>query len=258
MSIPPDSFPRDGSEREAQVSDALIDLADTLADDFQLDHLPARVAGHCLDLLDIDDAGVMLTEPDGMLRLAAATSHDVRLIARIELEAGEGPCRTALLKAAAVDHTLSAVPTPPWPRFSARAHQAGYSSVHAIPIHLRNHTLGVLALFLRCAGRLPDSDRHLARALATATALAVLQHTALARHRTTAGQLQQALVTRTVIEQAKGFLAARHTTDPTNAFQWMRAHARHHHLRLADLAHDIVDGTFTLVPPGSGNHLGHR
>ncbi|MEU7261625.1 MULTISPECIES: GAF and ANTAR domain-containing protein [Streptomyces] len=248
---PPDPSAKNGPPRlprEARITAALIDLADTLVDDFDPAEFLYRVAEHCMDLLDIGDAGVMLALPGGPLRLVAASSERVRLVELFELDASEGPCCTAFHQATPVDHTLNATPSPRWPRFSTRAHSAGYTSVHATPIRLRADTIGVLNLFRRVPGPLLQTDRHLARALADATAISLLQQTTLDQHRTVRAQLEKALDTRTIIEQAKGFLTARHETDPDTAFHHMRAHARHHHLRLVDLARDIVNGT-TVIPP---------
>ncbi|MEV0258242.1 GAF and ANTAR domain-containing protein [Streptomyces sp. NPDC050732] len=248
---PPDPPPPNGPSgltREARITAALIDLADTLVDDFDPAEFFYRVAEHCMDLLDIGDAGVMLALPDHPLHLVASSSERVRLVELFELDASEGPCCTAFKDAVPVDHAINGRPSAPWPRFTARAHHAGYTSVHATPIRLRHATIGVLNLFRRIPDPLSEADRHLARALADATAISLLQQTTLDQHRTVRTQLETALVTRTVIEQAKGFLTARHGTDPDTAFHRMRAHARHHHLRLADLARDIVDGTATLPP----------
>lgn len=228
---------------------ALIDLADTLVADFDPDDFLYRVADHCMDLLDIGDAGVMLAERGGTLRLVATSSERVRLVELFELDASEGPCCTAFEESVPVDHTRLGSPSPRWPRFTARAHRAGYASVHASPIRLRTETLGVLNLFRRNSGRLTGADRNLARALADATAISLLHQTTLNQHRTVRTQLQQALDTRSVIEQAKGFLTSQHGIDPDTAFQRLRAHARHHQLRLTDLARDIVEGSTTLPPP---------
>ncbi|MFI9024573.1 GAF and ANTAR domain-containing protein [Streptomyces sp. NPDC053560] len=226
---------------------ALIDLADTLVADFDPADFLYRVTEHCMDLLDIGDAGVMLAAADGPLRLVAATSEQVRLVELFEPDAREGPCFTAYHEAAPVDHTM-VVPSSRWPDFSARAHLAGYRSVHASPIRLREDTIGALNLFRRVPGPLPDADQHLARALADATAISLLQQTTLDHHRTLNMQLQQALNTRTVIEQAKGYLTSHHSIDPDTAFHRLRAYARSHRIRLADLARDVIDGTVALPP----------
>ncbi|MFI0240474.1 GAF and ANTAR domain-containing protein [Streptomyces sp. NPDC016845] len=235
--------------REARITAALIDLADTLVEDFDPAEFFYRVAEHCMDLLDIGDAGVMLALPDGPLQLVAASSERVRLVELFELDANEGPCRTAFYDSVPVDHPIDGEPANHWPRFSIRAHDAGYTSVHATPIRLRGQTIGVLNLFRRVPGPLLAADRHLARALADATAISLLQQTTLDQHRTVRTQLETALKTRTAIEQAKGFLTARHGTDPAASFDHLRAYARKNHLRLVDLARDLVAGTVTIPPP---------
>ncbi|MFI9231669.1 GAF and ANTAR domain-containing protein [Streptomyces rimosus] len=246
---PPGPGSSSSPSREMRVSAAFIDLADTLVSDFEPADFLCRVTEHCMNLLEIGDAGVMLAAHDGPLRLVAASSERVRLVELFELDASEGPCCTAFRQATAIDHTNLATPSPRWPRFCARAHRAGYVSVHATPVLLRDEVLGVLNLFRRVPGPLPEADRQLARALADATAISLTQQTTFHQHRTLQAQLQQALDTRSIIEQAKGFLTARHETDPDTAFHRLRAHARHHHLRLADLSRDIVDGNATLPPP---------
>ncbi|WP_229820986.1 MULTISPECIES: GAF and ANTAR domain-containing protein [Streptomyces] len=233
------------------MADALIDLADVLAADFDQADFLYRVAGHCMDLLDISDAGVMLAAPGERLRLVAASSERMRPVELFELDAGEGPCCTAYHDATPVDHTISDAPQPRWPRFTSRAHRAGYLSVHAVPIRRREDVIGVLNLFRALPGALPEEDRHLARTLADATAISLTQRAALDHHRTLNRQLQHALDSRTTIEQAKGFLAATAGTDVDAAFQRMRAHARRHQMRLADLARAIVAGTIILSPPGA-------
>ncbi|MEU8952696.1 GAF and ANTAR domain-containing protein [Streptomyces sp. NPDC048518] len=245
----PDQDGAGGPSREAKVTAALIDLADTLVADFDPADFLYRVAEHCMNLLDIADAGVMLAVDPGPLRLVAATSEDVRLVELFELDASEGPCFSAFHTAVPVEHTLADSPSPLWPRFSARARRSGYAFVYAAPVLLRSQTIGVLNLFRRAPGSLSEADRALARALADVTAISLLQQTALDQHRTVQSQLQQALNTRTIIEQAKGFLVARHAIDPDTAFQRLRAHARHHQIRIADLARAIVEETATLPPP---------
>ncbi|WP_320773824.1 GAF and ANTAR domain-containing protein [Streptomyces sp. CRN 30] len=236
--------------RETRVTAALLDLADTLSDDFDPDDFPYRVVDHCLDLLDISDAGVMLAASDGPLRLIASTSERVRLVELFELDAQEGPCHTAYQQAATVEHPHTVGPSH-WPDFTTRAHGAGYRSVHATPIRLRTRTIGVLNLFRHESGPLTTADRHLARALADATAISLLQQAALDHHRTLSAQLQHALDSRNVIEQAKGYLASHLSTDPDTAFTRLRTHARHHHFRLSDLSRRIIDGTAYLPPSGT-------
>ncbi|MFJ2740879.1 GAF and ANTAR domain-containing protein [Streptomyces sp. NPDC087440] len=223
---------------------AFVDLADTLVDDFDPVDFLYRVAEHCTSLLDISDAGVMLAPLGGPLRLVAATSERVRLVELFELDAAQGPCLAAYQDGVPVSHDLTV--SGQWPEFTGRAHKEGYLSVYAAPVRLREETLGVLNLFRRIPAPLPEIDQQLARALADATAISLFQQTTLDHHRTLSAQLQQALTTRSIVEQCKGFLTARQHTDPDTAFQRLRTYARHHQRRIADVAADIVAGTLTV------------
>ncbi|MGW7067652.1 GAF and ANTAR domain-containing protein [Streptomyces sp. NPDC054855] len=222
-----------------------------MADDFDPADFLYRVAEHCTSLLDIGDAGVMLAAPGGPLRLVAATSERVRLVELFALDASHGPGQTAYRQEHPIEHDLTGSDPDPaqWPEFSAHAHRNGYLSVYAVPVQLRKETIGVLNLFRRTPEALGGADRKLARALADATAISLLQQTLLDHHRTLGTQLQQALNTRNAIEQAKGFIAASHATDPDWAFQRLRAHARRHGLRIDRVARAVVEGTLILNPP---------
>ncbi|MFD4476822.1 MULTISPECIES: GAF and ANTAR domain-containing protein [unclassified Streptomyces] len=238
------------STREERLTAAFVDLADTLAADFDPADFLYRVAEHCTSLLDIGDAGVMLAAPGGPLRLVAATSERMRLVELFALDASQGPGHTAYQAGHALEHDLTGPGQ--WPEFSAHAHLNGYLSVYAVPVRLRKETVGVLNLFRRTPESLSDADRKLAHALADATSISLLQQTTLDQHRTLGVQLQQALNTRNAIEQAKGYIAASHGTDPDWAFQRLRAHARRHGLRIDRVARAIVEGTLTLTPPTAG------
>ncbi|KAA0920538.1 GAF and ANTAR domain-containing protein, partial [Streptomyces apricus] len=234
--------------REAQVTAALLDLTDTLAGDFDPAGFLHRVTRHCLNLLDISDAAIMLCAAGSPLCLVAHTCESVKQVELFELDAREGPGHTAYQRALAVEHSHTTDPSP-WPGFTARIHDAGYRSVHAVPIRLRTQSLGALTLFRRAGGPLTDADRHLAQALADATALSLLQQNALADHRTLTTQLQHALDSRSIIEQAKGYLASHLSITPASAFHLLRTYARHNQLRISDLSHNILNGTIHLPPP---------
>ncbi|MER6695371.1 GAF and ANTAR domain-containing protein [Streptomyces minutiscleroticus] len=230
---------------------ALIDLADVLVADFDPVEFLYRVTEHCMNLLDISDAGVMLAPAGAPLQLVAASSERMREVELFELDARTGPCLTAYHEGTAIDHTpLDASPVR-WPEFSAHAFWAGYRCVHATPIRLREDTIGVLNLFRRTPEVLGEADRHLSKALADTTAISLVQQASLDHHRTVNRQLQRALDSRSAIEQAKGFLASHNGTDPGTAFEQLRAHARRHRIRLVDLARDVVAGAVTLPPPDS-------
>jgi len=76
----------DGRER------TLTDRADTLVDDFDVADLLTVLSDRCVDMLDVDAAGILLAGPDGRLRVMASTSEAIRTLELFELQAEEGPC----------------------------------------------------------------------------------------------------------------------------------------------------------------------
>src|SRR5690348_13701530 len=78
--------------REAKLAQALVELADTLVADFDVVELLSRLTDHCLDVLDVSAAGIMLADPDGELRVMASSSETMRLLELFEVQSQEGPC----------------------------------------------------------------------------------------------------------------------------------------------------------------------
>jgi GAF domain-containing protein len=232
--------------REQRITEAFVTLADSLVEDFDLPDLLHRLAMHCVDLLGADGAGVMLTDPNGRIRLLASSSESMRLLELFEIDADQGPCLAACRSGTTVEEPDLAAPDNRWTEFAVRAHADGYGSVHAIPMRLRSQVIGVLNLFSTAPGRLHPPDRQLGRALADVATIALLQERAVSAHRTLADQLQSAFTTRLHIEQAKGTLAERLGIDADEAFQRMRRHARQTRRKLVDLAQDVTTGKITL------------
>jgi GAF domain-containing protein len=136
-----------------------------------------------------------------------------------------------------------------WPRFGPVALEAGFRSVHAIPMRLRGATIGALNLFRDHEGLLDEADVSAAQALADVATIGILQHRAAIQAHLVVDQLNHALHSRVMIEQAKGVLAERTHLDMNAAFSWLRNHARSHNLLLVDVAQSVVDGTLSPAPP---------
>ncbi len=120
-----------------------------------------------------------------------------------------------------------------WPLFGPKAVEAGFRSVHAVPMRLRKQTIGALNLYRVDGGTMSDTDVVAAQALADVATIAILQHRAVRDAQLLNEQLSQALNTRIVIEQAKGVVAERADLDMEAAFARLRRHARNHNLRLS-------------------------
>lgn len=226
--------------REQRIAEIFVELADTLVDDFDVIDFLYILAQRCTELLDVAAAGIMLVDPHGTLRVAASSVEQARLLELYELQTDQGPCLDCYRTGQQVI-TAGPAAARRWPQFTAHARQAGYASVHALPMRLRGHIVGTLNLFRTQPGDLDNHSVHLGQALADVATISLLQQRSRHDAQILAEQLQTALTSRIVVEQAKGILAERHGIDLDTAFSALRAHARAHNQRLADLARHIID-----------------
>ncbi len=229
--------------REAMLTKTFVELADTLVADFDVVELLTLLTDRCVDVLDLTAAGIMLVAPEGDLRVMASSSDTMRVLELFELQAREGPCLDCFNTGRPVVNQDLSGANGRRPRFAAEALGAGFHSVHALPMRLRGTVIGALNLFHVEAGSLRDADVNAAQALADVATIAILQHHATLEAQVVNEQLNHALNTRIVIEQAKGMIAERKVLGMEESFATLRNHARHHNLRLADLARAVIDGS---------------
>jgi GAF domain-containing protein len=230
-------------DREAILARTMVELADTLVDEFDVVELLTLVADRCVEVLAVGAAGIMLVAPEGDLRVMASSSDTMRLLELFELQSQEGPCLDCFRSGQPVANADLAADGRPWPRFSGEALAAGFPSVQALPMRLRGTVIGALNLFHTEPGAMPASDVAAAQALADIATIAVLQQGAAAEAQRINEQLNHALNSRVLIEQAKGVVAERLHQDMEQAFARLRSHARSHNLRLVDVATGVIDGT---------------
>lgn len=229
--------------REAVLARTLVELADTLVDDFDVVDLLTRLADRCVEVLDIEAAGIMLAAPDGQLRVMASSSEAMRVLELFEIQAQEGPCLESHRTGVPVVNQDLGAGNGRWPRFAPEALAAGFRSVHALPMRLRGSVIGALNLFRAGAGEMGPADIEVAQAFADVATIAILQHRAAQEAQVVNEQLTHALNSRIVIEQAKGMIAERLGLDMEWSFTALRNHARNHNVRLTDLADAVISGT---------------
>ncbi|MEC4016135.1 GAF and ANTAR domain-containing protein [Streptomyces sp. H27-D2] len=231
--------------REERLAAALVELADTLVGDFDVIGFLYTLTEHCVELLDVTAAGVLLGAPHGHIVEAAASDDRTRKLELSGVEWDEGPCRDCCRTGAPVAEVRLGAQDAHrrWPRFATRARDLGFSSVVAAPLRGHGQTLGALALFRDRPGPLEATQVRLAQALADTAAIGILQQRAVRDQMTLVAQLQQALDSRIIIEQAKGVLCCRRRIDAEEAFQLLRRHARRHQVRLTEIARQVIDGT---------------
>jgi transcriptional regulator with GAF, ATPase, and Fis domain len=229
--------------REALLARTLVELADTLVADFDVVELLTLLTDGCVDVLDVGAAGLMLAAPEGDLRVMASSSEAMRVLELFELQSHEGPCLDCYRTGQPVVNQDLATVNGRWPRFAAEALAAGFHSVHALPMRLRGTVIGALNLFHIEPGEMRQADVAAAQAMADVATIGVLQHRAALEAQVINEQLNHALNSRIVIEQAKGIIAEREGLNMEQAFSTLRNHARRHKLRLLDVAGDVIDGT---------------
>jgi transcriptional regulator with GAF, ATPase, and Fis domain len=229
--------------RETQLAEAFVGLADTLVADFDVVDLLQRLVDECVSLLDASAAGLVLSNQRGGIQVLASSSEKTRLLELFQVRVDRGPCLDCVrtgLPVLAPDLELA---KSHWPDFVIEAMAQGFRSVHALPLRLRTETLGALGLFHIDSGPLPDDDLKAAQALADVATIGILQQRSIARGEILAEQLQAALNSRVVIEQAKGVLAATGSLDMDHAYARLRDYSRRRNLRLTAAARAIAEGT---------------
>ena len=228
------------SRTENDVTQAFVSLAGALAAGDDVVELLSLLTGQCARLLDVASAGLLLADERGALHVLAASSESTRELELFQVQREDGPCRDSYLAGAAISVPDLAAESERWPEFVPHALAAGFASVHALPMRLRQAKLGTLGLFGTTVGQLNADDLSLGQALADVASVALVQDHTTKDHSAINAQLQGALDSRVTIEQAKGVLAQLGQLDIPEAFLVLRRYARDHNLRLTDLATAVV------------------
>jgi len=226
--------------REGDVAKAFVDLASKLANGYDVVELLSALTEDCARLLDVASAGLLLADGLGVLHVLAASTERTRQLEVFQLQREEGPCRDCFHTGAPVSVPDLPSEAERWPQFVPAALALGFASVHALPLRLRDNVLGALGLFGSSVGALPAEDLVLGQALADVASVALVQQRAASDSTSVNEQLQNALTSRVILEQAKGILAQRGNLDMAQAFAVLRTYARDHNLRLTDVAQGVV------------------
>jgi transcriptional regulator with GAF, ATPase, and Fis domain len=236
---------------DRRARDTFVELADTLVADYDVIDFLDMLARRAVDLLSVTACGLLLVDHNQVLNLVAASSEQTRLLELFQLQNSEGPCLDCY-------HTGMPVQCPDltqvgerWPLFAPAAIDTGYGAVQALPMRLRNATIGAMNLFSAAPEAMDPESVALGQALADVATIGILHERAVRQQEVVAGQLQTALNTRILIEQAKGVLAERLNISVDDAFTALRGYARAGNHKLRDLANGVIDGSLdiTALPP---------
>lgn len=222
------------------LSMTLVELADRLVGDYDVIDVLTVLSHRCVDTLGVDGAGVMLSSPVGELQFIAASCESMRSLELFQIHSDEGPCVDCIRNGLAVTNEALSDTDGRWPMFAPRAMAQGFHSVHCLPMRLRGRTIGALNLFRTDRGTLSVEDIVVARCLADAATIAVLQHQSTYDASTSNTQLNNAIKSRVVIEQAMGMICQATSCNKDHAFDRLRAHAQNHKEGLTVIARRVV------------------
>jgi len=247
-------------EREAGVAAAFVGIANTLVDGFDVVDLLTGLTRDCVDLLGLSAAGLLIADPRGVLHVAGASSEDTHALELFQLQRDEGPCLDCFRRGEPVMVNDLAQARDRWPHFVPAALTVGFAAIHALPMRLRQTILGTLGLFGSQPGALTDADLRLAQALAHVASIALVTEKAASDQSLINQQLQTALTSRIVLEQAKGLIAQTGGLDMDAAFIVLRQYSRDRGQHLSDVARALITrelpteqvlGSVRLRPPQS-------
>jgi GAF domain-containing protein len=237
--------------REEWLARTFVELADTLVAEFDVIDLTSVLVERCSELLGSSGVGLALADAQGRLRVLASTTERMRVLELIEVENDEGPCLDCYRTGERIVNLRLDESDNRWPMFLVHALDAGFQMVHALPLRLRSDTIGAMNIFNDEPRDLTPQDVNLAQALADAATIAILQERAVKRGTQLANQLQGALNSRIVVEQAKGIVAEHLQVAMDEAFNLLRGYARSERRRLSQVAVDLIDGSLAVTTMSS-------
>ena len=140
---------------DERLAQAFVELADTLVAGYDLMEFLQTLTDRCVELLEVDAAGLLLADSRGVLRLVAASTEQARVVELFQIQNDEGPCLDCYRsgQAVIVSDIRSGQDAARWPQFAAAAVEMGYAGVHAIPMRLRDQVIGTLSPVPQWTGR---------------------------------------------------------------------------------------------------------
>jgi GAF domain-containing protein len=234
----------DGAPRD--LGQVLAEFARAMSPEQTPHEILERMGSYATELLPIHGVGVLLKSSSGGLEVATANTEAGRVVETLEAELAEGPCSEALATGEQILVPDLAAASDRYPRFVPRALDAGVKAIHALPMSLRSETVGSIDLIALEPVDLTASQIATAQMLADVTISYLANSRAFTETSQLASQLQHALDSRIVIEQAKGVLSERRGVTVSEAFEVMRRHARNNHLKLHAVAEQVIRGELQL------------
>jgi GAF domain-containing protein len=231
---------------QRRLFETFVKLADTLVADYDVVDLLQLLVDTCRDVLDMTAAGILLADPHGELEVVASTSEASRLVEMMQLSAEQGPCIDSFRSGRRVSVPDIGASKEEWWQFRGSALAQGFRSMDALPLRLRDATIGTLNLMRATPGAAPEDSILAAQAFADVATIGILHERTLRESELLSEQLQAALNSRIVIEQAKGVVSHTRGVSIDEAFTLIREYARSHSMGLSTVAARLVDRSLRL------------
>ena len=222
------------------LSEFFVEVADTLVDDYDFVDFLHELTVKAAAVSGADAVGLVLSDHRGRVRFMAASNETGKLLELLQIQNHEGPCLDCVTTGTPIVNADLSRATDRWPAFAPLAREAGFQSVHAFPMRLRDKVIGALNLFGTEDSRFEPDEVRVVQALADVATIAILHERNLSQAEVLTEQLQGALNSRVVIEQAKGALARAEGISTADAFAVLRSNARSHNERLVDVAREVL------------------
>lgn len=234
--------------REQQLAEALVGLADSLADDIDPVVLLDRLVLGCADLSGADAVGVMVANARGELRLMAVTDSRAALLEFFQLQIDEGPCVDCYRTGERIDAPDLGDSARRWPQAVPLARAQGFQAAHALPLRVRHQTVGAVNLLLSAPGGLPSHELDLVQALADVTAVALVNwNPHPLRPSDVSSSVQRAVAAKATVDVATGMIAEFGALSPGEAHMALRTWSAQNGRRLTDVAHGLVRRTLSMA-----------
>lgn len=231
----------DGSERQQVLAEVFVVLADSLREGYEIVDTMDVLVRASTSFTAGSEAGIVLADGAGVLHVVASTSERATDVEEKQLGTSEGPCFESFSNGTTVEVEDIAASAERWPGFAAVALSRGFKSAHAVPLTLRQQTLGSLNILSEQNGPFDDRDAALVQALSIAATISIVQFQTIQHQNVLTAQLQHALDSRVLIEQAKGVISQRRGISMNDAFALLRSYARGRNQNLRDVSDQIVN-----------------
>ena len=220
-------------------------FAGTLVDRFELDDVLAQLGADMTYVLDVAGAGIMLADDAGSLRFVSTSDQVLDTLETLQIELDEGPCLLAYRRGEVVI-AGDLENDERFPAFGPRAYKAGMASVYSFPMRLDQQVIGALNLYSAEPGDFTADQMEVGQVFADVATSYLMNARDIEQKDVLTKQLQHALSSRVLIEQAKGFVVARTGLEMPDAFELIRGYARRHQIKARVVARSLLNGSLPV------------